>query len=119
MKYLKKLIKNLLYTFLFFMIFSLLLTVLGYFNIINYQTLAIAKIIIPIISLGLSGLLMGKNATKNGWLEGLKIGLIIVTFLIAFTTIIGEFSPKKLTFFLILIIATIFGSILGINTKNT
>lgn len=119
MKYLKKLLKNLLYTFLFFAIFSLLLTTFNYFNIINYQTLAIGKIIIPILSLGLGGLLMGKNATKNGWLEGLKISIIIVIILIAFTSIIGEFSPKKITFFLILIIAGIFGSILGINTKNT
>ena len=119
MKYLKKLFKNLLYTFLFFVIFSLLLTTSGYFNIINYQTLVIGKIIIPILSLGFSGLLMGKKASKNGWLEGLKISLIIVVFLISFTAIIGEFSPKKLTFFLILIIAGIFGSILGINTKNT
>ena len=118
MKYLKKLFKSLLYTFLFFAVFSLLLTALNYFNIINYQTLAIGKIIIPILSLGFSGLLMGKKATKNGWLEGLKISLIIVV-LISFTAIIGEFSPKKLTFFLILIMAGIFGSILGINTKNT
>lgn len=119
MKYLKILLKNILYTFIFFAIFSLLLTALNYFNIINYQTLAIGKIIIPILSLGLSGLLMGKKATKNGWLEGLKISLIIVLLLISVTAIIGEFSPKKLTFFLILIIAGIFGSILGINTKNT
>ena len=119
MKYLKKLFKSLLYTFIFFAVFSLLLTALNYFNIINYQLLSIGKIIIPILTLGLSGLLMGKKAAKNGWFEGLKISLIIVALLIIFTAIIGEFSPKKLTFFLILIIAGIFGSILGINTKNT
>ena len=115
MKYLKKLFKCLLYTFLFFAFFSLLLTAFNYFNIINYQTVTIGKIIIPILSLGFSGLLMGKKATKNGWLEGLKISLIITIPLIIFATIIGEFSPKKLTFFLILIITGIFGSILGIN----
>ena len=62
---------------------------------------------------------MGKKASKNGWLEGLKISLIIVLFLVIITTILGEFSPKKLTFYLILIISGIFGSILGINTKTT
>lgn len=118
MKYLKKLSKALLYTFIFFTTLSLLLTLFNYFNLINYQTLNIGKIIIPILSLGLSGFLMGKKATKNGWLEGLKISLIIILILIIVTTIIGEFSPKRLTFFLILIIASVFGSILGIN-KNT
>ena len=62
---------------------------------------------------------MRKKANKNGWLEGLKISLIIVLVLITITAILGEFSPKKLTFYLILIISGIFGSILGINTKTT
>lgn len=119
MKYLKKLLKTIIYTFIFFTVFTLLLTTFNYFNIINYQTLAIGKIIIPILSLGFNGLLMGKKANKNGWLEGLKISLIIVLFLIIITAILGEFSPKKLTFYLILIISGIFGSILGINTKTT
>ena len=118
MKYLKKLFKNLLYTFLFFVIFSLLLTTSGYFNIINYQTLVIGKIIIPILSLGFSGLLMGKKATKNGWLEGLKISLIIIAIMTIFTLITQSFTPKILTFFLILILSGIFGSIIGINKNN-
>ena len=119
MKYLKKILKTLLFTSIFFILLSLLLTTFNFFNIINYQALEIGKIIIPILSLGLSGLLMGKKATKNGWLEGLKISLIIIILLIIISLIMGEFSPKRLTFFLILIIAGIFGSILGINTKTT
>ena len=101
MKYLKTLSKTLLFTIIFFIFLTLLLTIFNYFNIINYQ------------------LLMGKKASKNGWLEGLKISLIIIIILIIITLIINEFSPKKLTYFLILIISGIFGSILGINTKNT
>lgn len=119
MKYLKRLLKTITYTFIFFALFTLLLTTFNYFNLINYQTLAIGKIIVPILTLGFSGLLMGKKANKNGWFEGLKISLIIVLVLITITAILGEFSPKKLTFYLILIISGIFGSILGINTKTT
>ena len=119
MKYLKILTKNLLFTLIFFIIFSLLLTIFNYFNIINYQILNIGKIIIPILTLMFAGLLMGKKANKNGWLEGLKISLIIILILIITTVIMNEFSYKKLTFFIILIISGIFGSILGINTKNT
>ena len=119
MEYFKKILKTLLYTLIFFTFFSLLLTIFNYFNIINYQTLAIGKIIIPILSLGLGGLQMGKKVSKNGWLEGLKISLIITSLLIIITIILGEFSMEKLTFYLILIISGIFGSIVGINTKTT
>ena len=119
MKYLKRLLKTITYTFIFFALFTLLLTTFNYFNLINYQILAIGKIIISILTLGFSGLLMGKKANKNGWFEGLKISLIIILVLITITAILGEFSPKKLTFYLILIISGIFGSILGINTKTT
>lgn len=118
MKYLKTLSLNILYTIIFFIILSLLLTAFHYFNIINYKTLTIAKIIIPILTFFLSGLLMGKKATKNGWLEGLKISLIIIIILLIVTISIGKFTPKILTFYLILILAGIFGSIIGIN-KNT
>ena len=61
MKYIKNLTKTLLYTIIFFIISSLILTIFNYFNIINYQILNIGKIIIPILSIGFSGLLMGKK----------------------------------------------------------
>lgn len=118
MKYLKTLSLNILYTIIFFIVLSLLLTAMHYYNIINAQTLAITKIIIPIFTLFISGLLMGKKATKNGWLEGLKISLIIITIIFIITLAAGQFSPKILTFYLILILSGIFGSIIGIN-KNT
>ena len=57
MKYLKKLSLNILYTIILFITLSLLLTAFNYFNIINYQTLAICKIIIPILSLGGKGVI--------------------------------------------------------------
>lgn len=118
MKYFKNLSLNVLYSLLLFIILSLILTALNYFNIINYTALTISKIIIPILSLGVGGFLMGKKAIKNGWLEGLKISLIIVLIFIIITVILKEFDIKKLTFFTILIFSGIFGSIIGINKKS-
>ena len=118
MKYLKTLSLNTLYTVTFFIILSVILTTFNYFNLINYQTLAIFKIIIPILSLFFAGFKMGKNAPKNGWLEGIKISLIIIAIMTIFTLITKSFTPKILTFFLILILSGIFGSIIGINKNN-
>ena len=118
MKYLKTLSLNTLYTVTFFIILSVILTTFNYFNLINYQTLAIFKIIIPILSLFFAGFKMGKNAPKNGWLEGIKISLIIILLLSVFAIITHVFKIKILTFFVILMLSSIFGSIVRIN-KNT
>lgn len=115
MKYFKNLFLNVLYTLLCFVVLTLLITSLNYFN---YNYLNIGKIIVPIISLIFGGFLMGKKVKKNGYLEGLKISLIIVFIFIIISLVLGKFTFKNLIYYLILIIAGICGSILGIN-KNT
>lgn len=118
MKKIKKISLNIAYTFLFFLSSIFILTILNYFNLINYNVLAICKIIIPITSFIISGLLMGKKAKNKGWLEGIKISSIIVSIFILITIILDEFDIKKITFFIILIASGTLGSILGINTKR-
>ncbi len=118
MKTIKNISFNIIYTFLFFIFFSLVLTILNYFNIINYNILSILKIITTIITLMFSGLLMGKKAKNKGWLEGLKISSLVVSIFILITLFLNEFDISKITFYIILIISGILGSIIGINTKK-
>jgi putative membrane protein (TIGR04086 family) len=120
MKYLKKISKSLLFTITIFVILSLIITLLNYFNIINYNLLAICKIIIPMLSLAIGGFIIGKNSLKNGWLEGLKFSLIIILIITIIIICIGEFTFKKLIYFILLIGSGILGSMIGINKqKNT
>lgn len=118
MKYLKKILKSFLYGISSIIILTFIITTLNYFDIINGKLLSISKIIIPLLSLGLSGYIIGKNTNKNGWLEGLKIGLIITLLIMIYNLIFDTLTQKDVIFYLILIVSSIFGSILGINKKE-
>lgn len=77
------------------------------------------KIIIPIFSLALGGFILGKGATKHGYLEGLKLGLIITTLILIGNLIFNQnINLKDFIFYLSLIISSMFGSMFGINTKK-
>ncbi len=119
MKYLKKILKSFLFTTLSILLLTFIFTLLNYFNIINSKIMIISKIIIPLFSLALGGYIIGKGAEKNGWLEGLKLGLII-TLLIFVGNLI--FSPKlilkDLIFYILLITSSMLGAMIGINRKK-
>ncbi len=119
MKYMKKLLKAFLFTIISLFLLTFIVTALNYFNIVSGKIMAISKIIIPLFSLALGGYVMGKGSAKNGWLEGLKLGLIIV-FLIFIGNLI--FTPKLILkdfiFYLLLLISSMLGAMFGINRKK-
>lgn len=119
MKYLKKLLKAFLFTIGSMLILTFIFTALNYFGIINNKIMMIFKIIIPIFSLALGGFILGKGATKNGYLEGLKLGLIITILILIINLIFNEHLVlKDFILYLSLIISSMFGSMFGINTKK-
>lgn len=99
---------------------TLLVTFLNYINIIGSKTLSIVQIIIPLFSLFLGGFVIGKRSLKKGWLEGLKLGGIFLLILILFQYLGLQihFSIKIIIFYLLLLVSSIFGSMLGINKKT-
>lgn len=119
LQYLKNLSKGLLTTITVFIILSLILTLLNYFNLLNHTVLTICKMIIPLLSIGIGGFISGKKMVKNGWISGLINGLIITLFIFILSLIIKDFEFKNLIFFIIIIITSTFGSMLGINAKKT
>ena len=90
-----------------------------YFKIISDKIMTISKIIIPIISLAFGGFILGKSASKNGWIEGLKIGLIITIIILICNLIFASgINLKDLVLYGVLIISSMFGSMAGINLKK-
>ena len=119
MTYIKTYGLRIIYIFIFIILSLLLTTTLYYFNIINNQTYKILKIIICLLSVFINSYILGKNTLKKGYLEGLKLSLIIIPILFIITII----SKKTLKFriilyYLIILITSIFGSMLGINRKK-
>lgn len=121
MKYLKDLGFSLIYIISSILILTLFITILSYFNIMGDKVVSIFKIIIPIISLLIGGFYIGKRSIKKGFIEGLKLGLIFCIVLAIFNYLgLGiSFKVKYLLFYLILIVTSVLGSMIGINRKKS
>ena len=118
MKNFKIILKTFLNMTIAFFTLSLLITLLNYFNIFNYKTMNIIKIIVPLLIFILGGYKIGKSSLKNGWLEGLKLSSLICILFIIITLILKSFKISYLIYISILIITGIFGSIIGINKRK-
>ena len=118
MKYLKLLGINLSIMFLILFICTFIITLLNYFNIISGNTMSILKILIIILTMLIGGFLTGKKSKEKGWLEGIKIGSIFSIILILINLLfIKNFEFKNIIYYLILIIASVLGSMVGISKK--
>lgn len=120
MNYLKKLGISLLWIISTILILTFIITFFNYFNIISDKVISIFKILIPVIALFIGGIQIGKRSKSKGWLEGIKLGLIFSVLLIIFNFLAfnDSFKLKYLLFYLIIIISSILGSMIGINRKK-
>ena len=116
-KYLKYL-KSLLFIFIPFTIFNFIISILYYFNTINSTINNWLVFISIILSMLIGGIYIGNKVNKKGYLEGIKIGLSIsiLFFLISYLGF-NSFKLKYLIYYLILLLSTTFGSMLGISKK--
>ena len=120
MNYLKNVGVSLLYIIGIMLVLTFISTFFNYINLFNNSTMSILKIIIPVISMLVGGFIIGKKTGKNGWLEGLKLSLIFIIILTIFNYLglDQKISLKTIIYYAILIISTIFGSIVGVNRYN-
>lgn len=114
-----KYLKALLYMLISIVVFSFLLSTLNYFDIIGNGVMNVFQIIAMIVSMFVGGFYIGKNSSSKGYLQGLKIGGIAfaILFLLNLFGFGNGFSLEKLLFYLIVIVSSITGSVIGIN-KN-
>ena len=119
MNYLKKLSKIIITTLLSIIILGLILTILYYFDIINNNIYNIMKMVIVILSLFINAFFLGKNSTKYGLVEGLKLGAIflIIMFIIKIFTS-NSFDIRTVIYIIIILLTTSIGSVIGINKKE-
>lgn len=117
MNYLKVLGKSFIYMISILFISIILVTILNYFNILGTKLVTMFKIIIVLVSIFVGGFIVGKNSKEKGWLEGIKLGLIILFILIIINYLILKqaFEIRNLIYYLILVSSCIFGSMIGIS----
>lgn len=118
MRYLKNVGRALGYMSIIILVLTLIITVLSYFNVFNDNVIKVMKLIIPIISVFIAGILMGNRTNKKGIYEGFRLAIIIISIFMFLSLILSSFKPQSLIYYLIIIISTIFGSIIGVQKKT-
>ena len=117
MRYLKNLGRTLLYMLVIVLVFTLIVTLFSYFNIFGDNITKIMKFIIPTISTFIGGIMMGKRANKKGIIEGVRLSFILIALLMLLSVILSSFKPQSIIYYLIIMVTTIFGSLIGVQKK--
>ena len=116
--YLIKLTKTIGIMFLIVLITTFLVSLLHYIGLPKL-IVTILKILIVIGTLFYGGFYMAKLSKTKGYLEGIKIGLVIILlfFLISWLGLNYNFSIKTSIFYILMLISSTLGGMIGIN-KN-
>ena len=117
MTYLKKLGRALLFVLVISTLLTFIITIFSYFNIFSDNLTKVLKLMTPIIGVFTGGIVIGRRTNKKGFVEGIKLALIIDIILIIVSLISGSLNVESILFYLILLISTIFGSMIGIQKK--
>ena len=121
MFFLKKLGKSFLISLLILLVLTLIITIFNYIGLVGLSVVNIFSYITPFIALFIGGLLMGKGSVSKGWLEGIKYGIICIIIFIVFNYLAFDsfFNLSNIILYLITLIASILGGMIGINLKNS
>ncbi len=119
MKY-KKYGEAFLLVLIFLGFFSMASTLLGYFNITSLKVTEYLILFLTMISLFIGGFFLGKKCEQKGWLEGMKIGsiMIFLFFLIGYLGLDQGLNIRVCIYYLLLLISSVLGSMIGINKKE-
>lgn len=113
-------IKNYLLSYLY--LFSIIIVSSIILSIINYLTtspLTIIKVLIPIISLLISSIILGKKTKSKAYLEGIKFSTLFLLIITILKFILKTaWSYKTIILYLIFILTSVIGSTIGINLKK-
>ena len=93
--------------------------ILTLFNLMKLETNKTIIIILFSIIMFIIGIILGKNSNNKGYLKGILFSIICVLFIILLSLIFKyPINISSLIYYIILVISTTFGSMLGINKKS-
>ena len=116
----KKYLISYAYTLGIIIVGTFIITLLNYFNLLSSNIANTLILIIVIASIFVGSFLLGKKSNKKGYLEGIKYSAIFILLLVIINLLfVKVFEIKSLIYFLIIVVSSTFGSMLGINKKGT
>ena len=102
-------------------VFAIILTIFNYYDIVTSKLFKIIKVLIPSLALFIGGYKVGNSANKKGYIEGIQLSLIIIVMLFMFSYLGFNvtFNVSLILYYIILIISSMLGAMVGINKKIT
>ncbi len=98
---------------------SIFINILYYFDIINNNLINYLEIFLSIFVFFFGGIYIGRKSDHKGYINGLKLSLIIIIMTMLLNIIFDNFKLLKIVYYLIITISITFGSMIGISkTKN-
>ena len=114
----KNLLISLGYFFGIMLVLTFIITVFDYFNILSNNISSIIRFLILIISILVSSFILGNKSIKKGYINGIKLGIVIVILFFIISNIFGSFNFSSLIYYFIIVLTSSIGSMLGINKKK-
>ena len=119
MQYVKQFFKAFGLVLMIILISTIVITILDYFNLFSESLTNIFLFVITLISIIIGSYKLGKKSSKKGIIEGLKLGIVIsVSFMLMGLITGNNFQISNTIYYVILIISSILGSIVGKNRKQ-
>ena len=115
----KKYLKNIGISSSFLILGNSFISFLSYFSLLRGNGIVIFEGIVLFLTFFIGPYLQGKENIKYGFLEGLKVGLllIVVLFLLNYA-FYQEFSLRNLLYYIILLFLSMFGGMVGISRRK-
>lgn len=114
-------LKNIGYSLGIISVSTIVITLLNYFSILTGNLLNIISIVIMIFTMFIGGYLTGKKASKKGYLEGIKFGIIMILIILIFNLLVfkNKFELMNILYYLILLVSSTIGSMIGIQKRKS
>lgn len=112
--------KTIIYTIILVISLTILETIINLILPLKNQTNQIINFIIINIHSFILGYKTGLQTNKKGYIEGIKTGLkiIITIYILGIITFSFKITLKRILYFLLIILTSTLGSIIGINKKR-
>lgn len=96
-----------------------ILTILNYTQILKFNSIIKLNFFMIAIITFIFGILNGKTSAKKGYIEGIKMGLIIIALLFILNLIFYRtFNLSTFIYYIVILASSMFGSMIGINLKK-
>lgn len=100
-------------------IINIIISLFYFFTNVSYNTISSILMISYLISFAIIGFLTANKNNSKGIIIGLKTSSIIIILLFLLTLLLKlNFNVKNIIYYLLVMLSTIFGSVISKNIKN-